>query len=334
MGSKQTMGVIGAGSFGTTIGQLLCENGYPTEIYSQQKEIAESIMSKHINPRLSNDFILNKELFATTDLTAFCRKHKYIFLAIPPSSVMSVVDKLQDILEGDQVLIYTLRFLFGEDAIPLSQYIWENTLVRKVAYLTGPVFEDELLAKNPVSLLIASPFQQIREDILKFLDFPWIRIYSHDDMGAVEWSSALANVGLLIAGLATGLGFGSSTISFIVSRMVNEISTILKFRGNDERISEGMAGMGTIFAGVHKGQDFFFQWGKRMGKYSDPKKAVKGLKYEKIGIDLLSSLHSWSQKNNVYMPITTGMYRIFVKNEEISIIQQWLLSRPAKAEFS
>ena len=279
-------------------------------------------------------YILNKNLLATTDLESFCRKHKYIFLAIPPSSVLSVVDKMQDILEGDQVLIYTLRFLFGKEAIPLSKYIWENTLVRKVAYLTGPVFEEEILAKNPVSLLIASPFKQIREDILKMLAFPWIRIYSHEDMNAVEWSSALANIGLLIAGLATGMGFGSSTISFLVSRMVNEISTILKYKGFDGRISEGMAGMGTIFAGVHKGKDFFFQWGKQMGMYGDPKKAVKGLKYSEIGNELLTTLYQWSKNHKVYMPITTGMYRVFVENEDISLVQEWLLSQPAKPEFT
>lgn len=333
MNKVARIGVLGAGSFGTTVAQLLCESGHEVIIYSNSAKVAESINKQHINPRLSAEFKLNEKLSATTDIKKLCRERRFLFLAIPPSSVTGVLDDLKNVLEGDHVLVHTLRYLFGDNPIPLSQYIWDNTLVRKVAYLTGPVFEEELLKQNPVSLLIASPFRQIREDIMGILAVPWIRIYSHVDIDAVEWSSALANIGMLASGLASGVGFGASTISMLLSRMANEISTVLNFRGDDVRISEGMAGIGMMFAGVNNGSDFFYQWGQRMGKSKNPKKAANGLKYGDIGLSLLTKLHAWSEENDVYMPLTTAMYKIFIKSEDISLVQKWLLSRPPKSEF-
>jgi len=333
MTTKPSIGVIGAGLYGTTLSIVFANNGYPVNILTEDKTVEAEINNNHKNPRFPELSSLPDNITATHVSEKFCRDNRTIFLAMPPQRVLSVLNGIRSYLEGDHVLVHTLRYLFNSPPVSLSQYIWDQTIVRKVAVITGPVYFDELLNRNPVSLIIASPFDQVREDIKKMVATPWVRLYENDDLEGVEWCSSLTNIGLVVSGLAAGLGYGASTVTFLIARMVNEISYILKYLGKDQRLAHGMAGMGTITSGCLRKDDLFYLMGERMGTEKNSEKAIRELKYGNAGPQYLENIYHWGLDNNLDLPLTEAMYRIFIKNEDIIEVQKWLLSRPMRHEF-
>jgi glycerol-3-phosphate dehydrogenase (NAD(P)+) len=322
---KPALAVIGAGSFGTTLAQLLAWNGHAVQLWTHSQEIAGKINHERANPRLPSASALADGITATTDLQSVCAAHRLLFLALPPVYVLPLIAKMQPLLAGDHSIVYTLRYVFGVPQQTLSEIITERTLVRRIAFLTGPVVEEEALQKNPLALTVASPFSAIREQVAAALGLAWLRVYPDSDMAGVEWTAAFANVGMLAAGLAAGLGFGSGTLAFIINRMTHEIATVLKHRGHPPAIAEGMAGSGTMIAAVIKGHDPFWHWGLAKGK----KRTDAADTFAATGRNLLHSLANWATEERLDLPLTRALYDVFCRDVSVAQIADLLLRRPA-----
>ena len=49
--SKTRVGVVGAGSWGTTLAKILGENGHPTLVWAFESEVRDQINHEHRNER-------------------------------------------------------------------------------------------------------------------------------------------------------------------------------------------------------------------------------------------------------------------------------------------
>jgi glycerol-3-phosphate dehydrogenase (NAD(P)+) len=326
------VGIVGAGLLGTTLAHLIAlHKDASVALFTENARIARAINSESVNPRLKAVTSIHPGVTAETDLAAFVRANKTLILTKPPSALKALMPRMAVDLEGDHILVHTLRYLSGLPLQTTTQQIREQTVVRKTGYLSGPVILNDLHNRHPGAFVLASPFQSVRRHLEEILGFPWQRLYFQEDLVATEWSSAMANIGLLSVGVARGMGLGAGTQSLLISRMTTEIKHALDFLGHDIRMADGMAGIGIMMAGSD--QDSFYLLGQRLGKSRDAAKAMAETRFGNDGIDLIASVYHWAQRENVYLPITEAMYRLFVSGDPLDEVLQWLMSRPFKNEF-
>ncbi len=82
---KQTVAVLGPGSWGTALSQVLNDNGHEVRLWGNIQEQIDEINTAHTNQRYFKDIVISDQITATTDLKAsfgrcgrypFCRSYK------------------------------------------------------------------------------------------------------------------------------------------------------------------------------------------------------------------------------------------------------------------
>jgi glycerol-3-phosphate dehydrogenase (NAD(P)+) len=115
--------------------------------------------------------------------------------------------------------------------------------------------------------------------------------------------------------------------------MVFEISTVLKNLGKDGNLANGLTGMGIIAAGAIRRDSLFFEMGYRMGKEMNAEKAKANLRYGDAGPVFLENIYKWSKENNIDLPLTEAIHKIFIEKIDLKEIRMWLFNRPFRKEF-
>ena len=160
---QETYGVIGAGSFGTAVANLLAENGRVL-LYARSKKAIENIKN---NTHRNQDIHENIEV--TNDIESFCKQCNLIFPVIPSDSFRYMLDDFKPYLKASHILIHATKGLhvehnLGEDVVlkkesvyTMSELILKNTGVVRVGCMAGPNLASELALKQPAATVIASP---------------------------------------------------------------------------------------------------------------------------------------------------------------------------------
>src|SRR5205823_5900769 len=76
----------------------------------------------------------------------------------------------------------------------ISSVVREETPVRRVGALGGPVLTDELSAGAPCVMVVASRYPEVIKVVRHALGAPSLRIYASDDLVGLEWASALTSI--------------------------------------------------------------------------------------------------------------------------------------------
>jgi len=84
--------VLGAGNWGTTFGQVLCDAGTTTVLWTREEETADSITTSHENPKYLPEIPLPPSLTATTDPAAALDGAELVVFAVPAQTLRSCLD--------------------------------------------------------------------------------------------------------------------------------------------------------------------------------------------------------------------------------------------------
>ena len=100
--------VIGSGSWGTGLGQVLCDNGREVIIYGNCKEQIDDIEQNHRNAMFFEDVQLNPDLHATMDVNVV-KDADVVVLSVPTIAIESVCRQIDPLLKGKVIIVNTSK---------------------------------------------------------------------------------------------------------------------------------------------------------------------------------------------------------------------------------
>ena len=240
--------VIGAGSWGTTLADLLATGGHEVRLWAYEPEVAESINRTHVNELFLADSRLSEALVATTELGEAATGAELLVCAVPSHAVRNVMARLVSTWNRE-----TLRA-----SVSVSKGLEEGTLetmtdvLRDVipgapaVALSGPSFAQEVFARQPTAVVAASNVPEAARLVQRAFSSSHFRVYTSDDPLGVQLAGALKNVIAIAAGLLHGLGLGHNTLSALVTRGLAELTRLGQTMGADPMTFSGLAGMGDL----------------------------------------------------------------------------------------
>lgn len=232
---KPLVVIIGAGAFGTALGNALALNKDITvKLLTIEKEVVESINSQRINLVYFPNAILRKQLKATMD-PHILKRAWVIVLAVPSAICISYLEKLRRFINPRTVIINSAKGL-GEGNVIISEYI-ETHYLNPVAALKGPSFAVELLKDMPTAFTLASKHTELFAKAEKFIEGTQIRLDYSEDLRGVELVSIMKNMYAIIMGVIDA-HYNSANVRFMVlTKVFNELYKALKlFGGQPETI--------------------------------------------------------------------------------------------------
>lgn len=319
---RKLVGVVGAGSFGIAVSNLLAENA-DVLLYARRQETIEAIRN-----RTGRYEILAPSISPIESLAKLAEKCQLIFPIVPSQAFRQMMQTLGPHLNPTHFLIHGTKGLDlttrpkGEPLRPeyiktMSQMITEESVVCRVGCLSGPNLSKEIIEGQPAATLIASPFTEVIKAGQQVLKSAKFQVYGNHDITGAELAGALKNIIALAAGILGGKGMGKNIWALLVTRGLSEMIHIGKAVGTDVRPFLGVAGIGDLMATAASTLSRNYQTGYRLAQGEKLADIIATSGEVVEGIRTLETAKALSAHLKISTPIVEILYRVFFKDMSI-----------------
>ncbi len=336
MDKKSTqIGVIGAGSWGTTLADLLADKGFKVTLWAYEADLVERMTTSRENDLFLPGFKLSDNLSFSNEIRDAVAG-KQLVLFVPPSQVLrGLLKQVLDNFSEDAIIVSASKGIENETLLPMSEIFAEllpPALKTRTAYLSGPSFAKEVVQRMPTAVAVAAVDDEIAEVVQQVFSTDVFRVYTNRDAVGVELGGALKNVIALAAGVSDGLGYGYNTRAAIITRGLAEITRIGVAMGADPLTFAGLAGMGdlvlTCTGDLSRNRTVGFELGK--GRTLD--EILNEMHMVAEGVKTTLSAYQLASKLGVEAPLIEQMYEILYNNKEARQAVNNLMERELRPE--
>ena len=334
--SDKPVGVVGSGSFGITICNLLAENVNEILLYARRPEVFEAIKA-----RTGIYSQLSPKVKAADDLKALATACQIIFPVVPSRYFREMICDLAPFLKPSHFLIHGTKGLDtvieGENLKlqsikTMSQVIEEESVVCRIGCLSGPNLSAEILEGQPAATLLASRYTEVIKAGQVLLRSPRFQVYGTHDIIGAELAGVLKNVIALAAGLLGGKGLGKNIWALLITRGLSEMIHIGKAMGADAKAFLGVAGIGDLVATASGTKSRNYTAGMRIAQ-GEKLEDIVNESYEMIeGIKTLETVHYLMQQRNISAPIFEITYRVIFKGMSLDRAIGFLMTYPYEVD--
>jgi len=240
--------VFGAGAWGSTLAQVLCDAGNEVLLWGRKEDVINEINTKHTNSKYIGGNILPSEIRATTDLDEAFAFSKIYVLAIPSQQLRATLELWKPHFSDDCLIVSTLKGIEISTQLRMTEVLEEVIGKHRVALITGPNLADELILRQPAGAVAAATNQATSEEVRDLFRTPYYRVYTSVDLLGCELAGAIKNVIALAVGISIGMGYGENTQAMLITRGLNEVARLCAAHGADPLSAAGLAGMGDLVA--------------------------------------------------------------------------------------
>ena len=238
--------VLGAGSWGTTLADLLARKGDEVRLWAFEPEVVDAVNRAHENPLFLPGRSLEPRLTAFGDAREAVRNAEVVVSVAPSHAVRAVLGRVAGEVPSGTLVVSATKGLEVESLEPMSAVIGETLPETRVAVLSGPSFAQEVHAGQPTAVVAAAADERTAQAAQRLFATPTFRVYSHGDIIGVELAGALKNVIAIAAGILEGLGLGDNPRAALLTRGLAEIARLGLARGAQALTFAGLAGMGDL----------------------------------------------------------------------------------------
>jgi glycerol-3-phosphate dehydrogenase (NAD(P)+) len=239
--------VLGAGSWGTTVGSLVAANA-SSVVWARDGAVAEEISSEHRNGRYLPDLELHPMLRSTASLESAVESADVLVMAVPSQGMRAVLEEAAKYVRPWIPVVSLAKGLEQGTRCRPTEVIAEVLPGHPAGVLAGPNLAREVLAGYAAASVIAMPDEHIARSLQVLFSSRVFRVYTATDVLGCELGGVVKNVIAIAAGMAEGLGVGDNTRATVVARGLAEITRLGVAVGADPRTFAGLAGLGDLIA--------------------------------------------------------------------------------------
>jgi glycerol-3-phosphate dehydrogenase (NAD(P)+) len=147
---------MGAGSWGTTFAQVLCDAGTPASLWARGAAVAESVLARHENPAYLPGITLPTSLTATTDAAAALDGADLVVFAVPAQTLRPLLASWEPLIPPGALLVSLMKGIELGTCKRMSEVIVEMLGVpaSRVAVVSGPNLAPEIAARQVAASVV------------------------------------------------------------------------------------------------------------------------------------------------------------------------------------
>ena len=326
---KQSVSVLGAGSYGTALAFCLSRNGIPTYLWGRDPEQMQAMASQRCNQRYLPDAIFPDALQVVSDLAEAVSLSNDLLIVTPSHAFADLLSTIKPMLHKDHRIIWATKGLEPETG-RLLQEVALDILGDKVplAALSGPTFAKEMVAGLPTAISLSSTDDQLAEEFANKLHCAkTFRVYRNNDFIGIQLGGAVKNVIAIGAGLADGLGFGSNARTALITRGLAELTRLGTKLGAQPQTFMGMAGLGDLVLTCTDNQSRNRRFGLALGRGLTIEQAMQEIGQVVEGYQNTKEVKILSARLGVELPICEQVYQVLYQGKSAKEAALTLLGR-------
>lgn len=334
-GKEIKVGVIGAGSWGTTLANLLAEEISRVELWVFEEELYRILCERRENTYFLPGLSLRGNISFTPSISQVFSDKDVLVCALPSHAVRTVFREGSRFLPEKTLIISATKGLEEETCKTITQVIREEAGPAKklrIACLSGPSFAREVCRKIPTAVAAAAFQAEVACQVQALFARPYFRVYTNDDLTGVELAGAAKNVMAIAAGVSDGLGLGHSSRAALITRGLAEMTRLGVKMGAKEKTFSGLAGLGDLILTCTGDLSRNRQVGMEIGRGRPLKEILGGMKMVAEGIRTTKALRCLAQSMNIEMPITEKVHEIIYEGKKPHQAVSELMNRLPRSE--
>lgn len=292
------VGVVGGGAWGVALAKAATRTGSDVVLFSRRGA-----------PDMSHEPAGGGRITASQSYKEVAEA-RLLVLAVPSDVVRTVARSLGDHLDGAHFVVHGVRGLAPEELITISDIVREETPVRRLGALGGPVQAAELDRGFASAIIVGSRFGEVTGAVKKAFHSKSLRVYSTPDLRGLEWASALVGVLSIGVGFAKEAGAGPGLIAALVSQGVDEAGRIVAAAGADATTMFGLAGYGDLLASMALDDRPEVVVGRALARGKSLDEAVAEAKLRVEAIELLPRLVAFTREKDIAAPGVDALVRL------------------------
>ena len=333
---KFDIGVVGGGSWGTALANLLASKGYSINLWVFEKEVKDQIIQSGENKMFLPDIKLSANIHPTNELAEAVLGKNLVVVVVPSHLMRAVTSKMTNAVSKDAIIVTASKGIENKTHLTMTGVLKE-TLVDiphdRFVTLSGPSFAREVARNLPTLVTVACEELEVAAFVQQVFVSPYFRVYTSEDVIGVELGGSLKNVLAIGAGMVDGLQLGLNARAALITRGMTEIRRLGLKLGANPRTFTGLAGIGDLILTCTGDLSRNHTVGVKIGRGEKVSDILSQMRMVAEGVKTARSVYNLSRKLNVDMPIFHEAYRILYEDFSPKEAIYRLMTRDLKQEL-
>ncbi|ACM18385.1 sn-glycerol-3-phosphate 2-dehydrogenase, NAD(P)-dependent [Geotalea daltonii FRC-32] len=331
----EKIGVIGAGSWGTTLADLLAKKGHDVTLWAYEPELVVEMARTRYNSIFLPGISLSPVLKFTNLLQEAVADKGLLLFVVPSQVTRRVVKNALPFMSPSAIIVSASKGIEVDTLMTVSQVYREllpHELYANFSALSGPSFAREVAQEMPTAVAVASERGDIARKVQQIFNTRKFRVYTNNDVAGVELGGAIKNVIAIAAGISDGLGFGHNTRAALITRGLAEMTRLGRALGAKEATFAGLAGMGDLVLTCTGDLSRNRTVGMQLGQGRRLAEILGEMRMVAEGVKTTESAYNLAARLKVEMPITEKVYEVLYQDKPAREAVLELMTRDLKAE--
>lgn len=328
--------VLGTGTWGTALAQLLVDNGNDVIQYGIDLAEINDINTNHKNSKYFDDkVLLPAKLKATSDLSLALEGSEVIIVAVPTIAVRGVLKEVKMIIKNKPYIVSVAKGFdptTGKRMTEVVREVLSSEERKEVVSLIGPGHAEEVILRLLTCVTATSIDLDCAKVIQKIFSNDYFRVYTQTDEVGAEYGVALKNAIAIASGMITGIGLGDNAKAALVTRGLAEMVRFGQHFGGKLETYLGLTGLGDLMVTCNSVHSRNFQAGYQIGLKNDAKEFLETNKKTVEGIRTAKVVYEMAKANNIEMPIIEAVYKVLYEFEKPTESLKDIMRRALKEE--
>ncbi len=334
---NQRIGVVGAGSWGTALANLLATKGYGVDLWAYEPEVKEDIVNHRENRLFLPDITLSERIVPSNDLGEVVSNNRVILIVVPSHTMRQVTLGMAEHISKDSIVITASKGI--EDKTYLTMIgVLEQTLPMldpdHLVALSGPSFAKEVACKVPTAISIACKNLETATLIQHMFATDYFRVYVNDDPMGLEVGGAVKNIIAIAAGFVDGMGLGLNTRAAVITRGLAEIRRLGMRLGANPHTFSGLSGVGDLILTCTGDLSRNYTVGKELGQGKTIAEIQAKRRTVAEGVKNTRAVYNLAKKLGIELPIINEVYMALYEGSTPEKAVKRLMTRPLGNETS
>ena len=317
---KQKVAVLGPGSWGTALSQVLNDNGHEVRIWGNLEDQIDEINEKHTNSRYFKDIVLDEKIKGYKDLAEALEGVDAVLFVVPTKVTRLVAKQVAAVLDHKVVVMHASKGLEPDTHERLSTILEEEIpaeLRSKIVVVSGPSHAEETIVRDITLISAASKDLDAAKYVQNLFSNRYFRLYTNNDVIGIETAGALKNIIAVGAGALHGLGYGDNAKAAIIARGLTEITRLGVAMGANPLTYSGLSGVGDLIVTGTSIHSRNWRAGDALGRGEKLEDIERNMGMVIEGISTTKAAYELAQELGVYMPITNAIYSVIYQGASI-----------------
>lgn len=333
--TKQKVAILGPGSWGTALSQVLNDNGHDVRLWGNIPAQIDEINTEHTNKHYFKDIVLDEKIKATLNLREALADVDAVLFVVPTKVTRLVAKQVAEVLDHKVVVMHASKGLEPGTHERLSTILEEEIpadLRSEVVVVSGPSHAEETIVRDITLITAASKDIEAAKYAQSLFSNHYFRLYTNTDVVGVETAGALKNIIAVGAGALHGLGYGDNAKAAVITRGLAEITRLGVKLGADPLTYSGLSGVGDLIVTGTSVHSRNWRAGDALGRGEKLEDIERNMGMVIEGISTTKVAYEIAQELGVYMPITSAIYKSIYEGADIKESILGMMSNEFRSE--